>query len=304
MKNSKVLVTGATGFIAYNLIKELISLGAEVIGLDIVPFIGSRIEKLDVEFFQLDLLNEEKVREVINKTAPDYVVHLAASIERDPKLIGAIVKNNFEMSLNVFNALLDKPIKKIVSIGSADVYGNNAPPFTEETKPMPTSAYGLSKVLISELCSLYSRIHALPIIEIRPFLVYGQGQTNNQFIPYFIKECLKGNEVDLTPGDQTKDFVYVGDLINAIILALESDKTGVYNVCSGKEVKIKDVSSLIKELCKSNSNINFGARPYRKGDGMHFFGSNEKIKRELGWIPKTSLSEGLKIAIAWQKANS
>ena len=108
--------------------------------------------------------------------------------------------------------------------------------------------------------------------------------------------------VVLTTGDQTSAFVYVGDLVEAILLALVQPKGlgKVFNVCSGEEISIKAVALMIRQLCGSTSKINFGVQPYRPGESMHFFGSNKKIGR-LGWHPATGLKEGLELAIAWQR---
>jgi nucleoside-diphosphate-sugar epimerase len=308
--DKRVLVTGATGFIGSNLIGGLLDSGYRVVAIDKDPMKGSRIEKYaqGVEFFQINLLEEEKLLEFVKRISPSHVVHLAARIDvrRDSGIVRQIMQDNFGATLNLYNSLLKvNGLKRVVAISSADVYGQNEPPFTEDMTPKPVSAYGLSKAAISFLCSMYYRLYALPVVELRPFLVYGPGQTNAQFVPAFIRNCLLGKEkIPLTPGNQTRDFVYVGDLVEAILLGLKAQQ-GVlgeaFNICSGEEVSIKEAAQLIAQLTGFPGKVEFGAEPYRPNESMHFFGLNAKAQRLLGWAPSTGLAEGLKQAIAWQK---
>ena len=308
-ENKNILITGGAGFIGSNLIRALIELdfNISVIGLDNIK--NSKISDLKdkINFFQSDLSSKYNLREILKKSNPSIIIHLASliNLKRDINLIETMMKN-FETTLNLYNesSNLDE-LKCIISLGSAEEYGDNSSPFNEKQREAPSSPYSLSKTCVNYLSSYFYRIDNLPITTIRPFVVYGEYQTNNQLIPYIISKCLKNEEIITTTGEQTRDFIYIKDLIRAIIKIIENFDKKLFgetiNICTGNEIKIKDAILFIKKETNSNSKINFGALPYRGGENMHFFGSNEKAKLLLNWNPKYSFEEGIKRTINWHK---
>jgi len=310
MKENKILITGGTGFIGSNLVRKLIESNFKVAVMSNDNIKDSKIKDLigKIEFIRLDLLNEETTNKEIKNLNPSIIVHLAASINvsRDIFTLKSVMKNNIQITNNIYKSCFGlKELKCIISMGSSEEYGKNKPPFEESQREYPVSPYSLSKTYVSYLSQYLYRNCKLPIVILRPFLVYGEYQTNDQFIPYVIKQCINNKAIDMTNGDQTRDFIYVKDLVSAIMKTIENPDNclgEIINICSGKETKVKEAALLIKELTKSESKINLGKLPYRKGENMHFYGSNKKAKRLLGWEPEYLLKEGLKITIEWYKS--
>lgn len=309
-KNETILITGGSGFIGYNLIKSIVNkFNLSVIGLEDIK--DTKIKEFEerIKYYKLNLEDKESVTEIIRKINPSFIIHLASFVntKRDINLIEPMMKN-FYMSLNVYLAALQtNNLRGIVNFGSAEEYGNNSVPFDEKFKEIPLSPYSLSKTCINYLSSYFYRNHNLPIVTLRPFVVYGDYQTNNQFIPYVIKQCLTNSPVDMTNGEQTRDFIYVMDVIDAIIKIINNPGEKIFgqtiNLCAGTETSIKDVALLIRELIGSNSEINLGAIEYRENEKMRFFGKNNKARDLLNWVPKNDLRGGLKKAVDWYKNN-
>jgi len=304
MNKEKILVTGGTGFVGINLVRHLVELGQEVVVWGRAELETSSLKELKhkIKFVKINLLEEVAVKESLLKINPSFIVHLAVNNEskRDPQLIKSLIQDNCESALNIYNAARElKTLKGIIVMGSAAENEQNQTPFDEEQKEKPASPYGLSKLFQTKLSDYFFRMHSLPIIVLRPTQGYGPYQSKG-LISYIITKCLDNETIDTTFGEQPKDFVYIKDIVRAITLIMENPLPVLgekVNISTGRETKLKDLILLIKALTHSSSVINFGAMPYRDGEGMHFFASNKKAKNLLGWEPEYSLEQGLKETI-------
>ncbi len=311
MPQEKFLITGGTGFIGVNLVHHLIELGHEVIVWSRSPLESSTLEDLKnrIKFQQVDLLDEEAVKKKLLEANPTLIVHLASfnnNSLRTPSAIKPMLKDNVETAVNLYSAALElKELKCIITTGSAAENELNEAPFNEEQKEKPASPYGLSKACLSYLSSYFYRWYKLPIVVVRLSQVYGKHQING-FVPAMITKCLRNETIDTTSGEQSRDFVYIKDVIRAFMLIVENPQKvqgEIINISTGKETKIKDATLLIKQMTGSASVINFGAVPYRPGDNMHFCASYAKAKRLLGWEPEYSFEKGLEETVEWWKAH-
>lgn len=310
-KTGTVLVTGGTGFIGTNVVNELVARDFKVTVLSKSDLKSSKINNLEnkLTFLKADLSNAQALNKVLQTVNPSIILHLAANNNRDrnPCNIKQLVQDNLCTTLNLYNASLKlKNLCCFVTLGSAGEYEQNQTPFVETQKELPTSPYALSKVLVSDISSYFYRVHNLPIINLRPFLVYGEYQTNEMFVPLVIRKCLKNEPINMTFGEQAKDFLYVKDLVDAVMKVIETNKNKnllgeTINICTGKEITLKDVALLIKKETNSESKINFGAIKEREKENLHFYGSNEKAKLLLNWSPKYSFEEGIKNTLTWYK---
>jgi UDP-glucose 4-epimerase len=307
MKKSKLLVTGASGFIGKNLLLHLSST-YEVHGTYLAE--EPILFKDRATWHPLDISDSSAVHDLVGRVSPEYIVHLASSMKKgnSEEEISESLRINLGGARSVFDAALGlKSIRAIVAMGSAEEYGDNPPPFAEAMKERPVSAYSLSKAAATILSSYYSRIHRLPIIVLRPFVVYGPMQEEKQLIPYVISRCLKNEPVELTLGEQTRDFIYVDDLADAISLALQRPERcsgEIMNICSGKEVRVREAVELIKEEAGSSSQLLFGKIPYRKGEIMRYCGSAARAGELLSWKPKTGLRQGIRKTVKWFSGES
>ncbi len=310
MKKKTIVVTGGAGFIGLNLVQSLAKENFEVVVFnkkDVPAYAKDALKK--IKLLELDLLEEDKLKNALRSINPSILVHLAANNnpDRNPKNIKELMKDNFDTTLSIYTAALElKNLECIITLGSAGEYEGNEVPFVETQKELPASPYSFSKTCAGNLSSYFFRVHGLPIITLRPFVVYGECQTSNMFIPSVIRKCLQNEIVDMTPGEQSKDFVYVKDLVNAIISCINTkDKKSllgeVINICTGEEVMLKDAVLLIKKETSSSLQINFGALKYRENENMHFYGSNEKARQLLNWSPQYSFEEGIKNTVKWYR---
>lgn len=307
-----ILVIGGTGFIGSHLVESLTrnkEYNVSIISVSDIKTSPIMNIADKVKFYNQDISDGNAVEKLIGKINPDVIVHMAANtnVERDYHNVSTMIKDNLLTTLNIYTASLAlNNLKCIITFGTVEEYGQNKSPFTEDQKELSVSPYSFSKTCVTHLSSYFYRIHHLPIVSVRPFLTYGEYQ-ENQFIPYVIKKCLKNETVNMTKGEQTRDFIYVGDVADAIVSIIKKPEKvigQILNICTGKEIKVKKAALLIKKITGSSSQINFDALQYREGENMHFYGSNKKIASLLNWAPKFSFEDGLRKTIKWYEAQS
>jgi len=213
-----------------------------------------------------------------------------------------MVSVNLIGTLNLFESLKNiSSCRSIIVAGTSEEYGNNQVPFKEYYKEDPISPYSFSKVSVSYLCKMLFNIYKLPIIVLRPTLAYGHGQKETMFIPTLIKTLLRNENFIMTPGEQTRDFVFIDDLVNAYVQAgvSEGHFGEIFNIGSGKAYKIKDIAYKIASFLNKQNLLKIGAKDYRKSEIMSYFVDISKAKNCLNWTPKIEIDEGLKKTIEW-----
>ena len=306
LQGKNVLVTGGAGFIGSHLAERLIKEKASV---SIIKEKASDTLSVDsfkekLKMYDCDLKDYGSVKKVLRTVQPDIIFHLASftSPERDVNF-SFVVKNNFFGTVNLIKALRGK-FELFINTGTCEEYGNGPVPFDEEQLPISVSPYSLSKIITTYYCGMLHATYNLPVITLRPFLTYGPRQRNSRMlIPSSILNSLKNEPLKMTKGEQTRDFIHVNDVVEGYILTAKSKKAigEVINIGSGKEYKIKDIVQKIYGLVGSKAKPLIGALPYRTGETMHFYCSNKKAKKILGWSPTISLEDGLKETVDWYK---
>jgi len=209
-------------------------------------------------------------------------------------------------SLNLFSAATKlTKLRAIVTAGTAEEYGQNEAPFDEYMRESPVSAYSFSKTCVTHLCEVFYAIHKLPCITVRPALAYGPGQNFDMFLPALINTLLKNEQFPMTLGQQTRDYSYISDLVDAFIrAALNGDTRGqIYNVGSGKPVKISEIALLVEKILDKKKLVQLGKINYRSAEIMNYVVDYSKANEKLGWLPKVSLEEGLKRTIAFYQGD-
>jgi len=266
-------------------------------------FIGSRVAKaLSAETYDLadgqDILDANRLGAAFE--GAETVMHLAA-LTGVPQSVAeplTFAKNNVEGTVNVLEAARRKGVKTIGFASSASVYGNNPKnPKTEDMLPCAASPYAATKIAGEQLLSAYAEQYGMRCVSLRLFNVYGPGQNSgySAAIPSFIKSALRNESVTVNgDGRQTRDFVFVEDAAQAFALAAKRG-SGAYNIGSGSAVTVADVAKKIIALAGSRSKIVFA--PARPGDVRDSLADITKARRELGYAPKTTLGDGLKITM-------
>jgi len=299
-----VLITGVTGFIGRHLARACEASGAQVFGF------SRRCsgELVSGNSIVGDITNRQLVLEAIDRVKPAYVFHLAADKSRSASIADFrhCLETNLMGTLNLVEACLSTvPEVKFIAVGTCEEYGVNAP-FSESMREAPVSAYSCSKVAVTHLLQTFHHIYRFPAVIVRPSLAYGPGQENGMFIPALIKRLLTNRTFAMSGGEQTRDFVYIDDLVEAILLAATcSEADGrVINVSSFEPVRIIDLARTIADLMGDGARelLNVGELAYRPGETMNYFSDNREAGRLLGWSPCVDLQTGLSRTVEFYRS--
>ncbi len=309
LSNKKILVTGGTGFIGSAIVNRLINQECCVNIITLDKEFNWRIEnKKDCNFYYLDLLNFSELTDCILEIKPEIIFHLAAYVnpERDLNNINKSISINYIGTKNLVLSLDRIKYDLLINTGTCEEYGNNIVPFKETSRENPVSPYSASKVATTYFCQMIANIYSKPIITVRPFLTYGPKQIVRLLIPWLIYSGIEKKKLSLTPCKQTRDFIFIEDLVEAYIsLAQNVNKVknlGIFNVGSGKEIEILKIVNLISKKLEDTKFL-IGNKPYRQGETMHFYSSINKIKNIIGWEPQWTLEEGINKTIEWWQNN-
>ena len=312
----KCLVTGGAGFIGSHLVDELIKQGWRVAVIDNLSTGKKENLNLKARFYKIDIRSPE-ISEIFRKEKPEIVFHFAAQIDvrksvenpmRDAKIniLGSLnLIQNF-VSANQRSAQRKPafPKKFIFASTGGAIYGDTDVIPTPENYPEnPESPYGICKLAIEKYLHFYKKTYGLNSVILRFANVYGPRQNSKGeagVIAIFCDKMLKNEEVIINgDGEQTRDFVFVNDVVKAALLAAEKEKSGIYNIGTAKETSINEIFRKIKELTGSNCREIHG--PAKIGEQKRSCLDFSRAKKELGWQPKYSLEKGLRETAKWFK---
>lgn len=296
----KVLVTGGAGFIGHNTAIYLKNYGYDVLVLDNLKrstdFALKRLLVHDVPIIKGDILDARTLKEVLSGV--DVVIHAAAytSVEESIRKPVLYFKNNVNGTANVAHICLKKGVKLLIYISSAAIYGNPITlPISESHQTCPISPYGLTKLVGEQIIKLYGN-QGLKYIILRLFNVYGPGQNNVYagVIERFIRRLKEGKPpIIYGDGRQTRDFIHVYDVAEAIKLSIERNiENDVFNIATGRPITIRKLAEYVIKLTNSNLKPLF-TRP-RPGDIRHSYADIHKAEKFLGFKPKIDLEQGLR----------
>jgi len=294
-----ILVTGGAGFIGSHLVKKLIELGYTVRVLDNLS--RGKKQNLNGVLNRLDfLVGDVRNRQVVGQAVEgvDAVIHLAALIDVHESKEKPIMYHevNCTGTLNILEAAKGE-VEKLIYTSTAAVYGNPLKlPVSEEDALNPVSPYAASKLSAENYCMAYLRSYGLRVAILRLFNVYGPGQSLEGYagvVPKFIYRISR----NLPPtifgdGTQTRDFVFVDDIVKSILRAMESDAIGTYNVGTGLSVSIRSLAEMLLDLM-NREDLGILFSEHRREDVLHSVADMSKSKRALGLECKTNIREGL-----------
>ncbi len=303
----KILVTGGAGFIGSNLVDALIQSDHEVAVVDNLST-GKR-ENLNekAKFFEIDITDKDALAKVFEGFSPEAICHLAAQASvrlstEDPQTDVSI---NVIGTINLLELAVKNNTKKFVfsSTGGA-IYGDKVErPTIEGSAEEPVCPYGIDKLFAEKYISYFAASSDLQAVCLRYANVYGPRQNPKGeagVVAIFGQKMIKNEECTIYgSGEQTRDFVYVGDVVAANLAALESDKTGSYNIGTSVEISINSLAQEMKKIAQSESEINHAEG--KPGEQMYSSLAADKAKNELGWEPKVEINEGLKLTIEYFK---
>ncbi|MFQ5599026.1 MAG: NAD-dependent epimerase/dehydratase family protein [Candidatus Krumholzibacteriia bacterium] len=297
-----VLVTGGTGFMGRHLVRALRERGDRVV---VVGRRSSTGLPEDVAYEQGDLAAESFADRLIRRLRPQRVFHLASAVnvKRDLQLLDDQVRNTQLAAVYVARACLEGGVRRLVHVGTCEEYGNGPAPFRENQAPAPVSPYSAAKVAATAFVRTLCVSFGLRAVIVRPFLTYGPGQPANLLVPALIRSALEGNDFPMTPGEQTREFNFIEDVIEGMLRAGEAEgvEGEIINIGCGEPRRIRDVAALVLELMGNPVQLQLGKLSYRPGETWEFYCSNEKARDLLGWEPRTPLEDGLRRTIAWYR---
>ena len=303
----KVLVTGGAGFIGSHIVDRLLERGFEVAVIDNLSSGNKENLNAMASFYKANITDMGAVESAFRDEAPEYVVHAAANIKVRKSVENPIydARINILGGLNVLDCCKIFNVKKIVYLctGGA-LYGNPRYLPVDESHPIdPISPYGISKRALELYLSSYSGGYGLNFITLRLSNVYGPRDhpESGHAIPKFIASLLNNKSPAISgDGSQARDFIYVDDAADAVMSALaKSTKEKFFNIGAGKAVSINKLFREVKLLLKSDISPKY--KEAKKGDVRKICLSIKKAEKEMGWVPKTSLAQGLAQTIKWFK---
>ena len=302
MKKNRILIAGGTGFIGYHLAKRCLKLNWKVVSISTKPPKKNRKLK-NVNYLILDISNQKKIFEKLS-TNYDYVVNLAGYVDHTHNV--KTMKSHFDGCKNLSLFFLNSKIKKFVQVGSSIEYGKIKSPQVENKNNIQKtySVYGKAKLLSTKFLLKLSKEHSFPSVIIRLYLVYGPNQDVNRIIPITIKNAIENKKFACSSGRQLRDFIYVEDVIRAIIKILKNKniKGEILNIGSGKPITIKKV--ILKICTLINSGIpQFNKIKLRKDEILKLYPSIKKAKKLINWKPRVDMPSGLNKCIQYFKKN-
>jgi UDP-glucose 4-epimerase len=306
MKDKRVLVTGGSGFIGSHLVSNLLGMGAKVAVTVRYGNIIKNIRLADcwscIEVIEADLRNRGAL-EAIRRFDPEVIFHLAAyqHVGQSFAQVEECFDVNAKGTANLFDVCHKAP--KFIYIATSEVYGlQESVPFIETMQPSPLSPYSITKYAGEMYCQMQQRLKGGPsVVLLRPFNAFGPYQSTKAIIPELILKALRGEPIRTTPGEQTREFNFVTNLTDGMIQAAQhsGEIEGPMNLAGGEEVPIRDLVRKIAELTESRSVVEIGALPYRPNEIWRMRGDATRARQVLGWKPRVSLEEGLRITIDW-----
>lgn len=305
----RVLVTGGAGFIGSHLVDVLVARGDEVAVVDDMS--GGMPGRVGGEpvVHKLSVTDGAALAAVVADFRPELICHLAARVDvrmsvSDPADDATV---NVVGTINVLEAAREVGARVILGSTGAVIYGRDAPiPSLEDVLPLPESPYGVAKNCAEQYVELYNRLHGTSHVVLRFANVYGPRQDpagQVGVVAIFCACALAGQRpVVYGDGQQTRDFVYVGDAVSAYLAAADRGRPGTWNIGSGAEVSILQLAAVISEVSGRTMDPLFGAA--RPGELRRGALACERARRDLGWAPTVALADGVGRVYRWIEAGA
>lgn len=318
IKNKNILITGAAGFIGSNLLEKLLNEDNFILIIDnFNDYYSGKEEQLnkilenysfkkDYDIIKGDLINKT-IFQVINYEI-DIIFHLAAQASVLYSIDNAIEisNNNINSTVNVYEYALNQDVEKIIYASSSSVYGNPLyTPVDEDHPKNPISPYAVSKLCGEIYANYYYRQYHLPVIILRFYTVYGPRGRPDMAIRKFFDLINKNKEIIIYgDGEQLRDFIYVSDIVNGLILAAENKESNgeTFNLGNSNPISINDLVDKIYNIFNKPKKVKYVDK--QQGDVDITFSKIEKAKEILNYYPKISIDKGLECTYGWQVNHS
>ncbi len=304
----KILVTGGAGFIASHVVDSYVQAGHSVTVIDDLSVGKQANLNPTAGFYQIDIRNQIELEKLIARLKPEVINHHAAQkfLRRSVEEPVEDAEINIIGSLNLINAAVKTGCRRFIFASTAAVYGDQSDqlPYREATLPLPISPYGTAKLAVEHYLASYYHNQALSSISLRYANVYGPRQDahgESGVVAIFTEQLLKNQKPKIFgSGQQTRDYIYIKDVVRANLLALESTFQGEVNISTETETSLLSVYKTLNELI--GQPIEPAFNPAKKGDPTRLVLAKSEAEKVLAWQPKTSLADGLKQTVDWFRA--
>jgi UDP-glucose 4-epimerase len=299
IKNKKILVTGGAGFIGSHTVDKLIAKGAKVVVIDNLT--TGRKENINpgAKFYQMNIA-DPKLENIFKKEKSEIIYHFAFNVLVPKSVENPLVDiDSIGGSLNILKNAIKYEVKKIIFSSSGFIYGNNPNLPVKETEPFdPVSPYSIAKYTVENYLKFFKKTYNLSYVILRYAAVYGPRQVTGAMADY-IRKLASGKQAEIWgDGTKTRDYIYIDDVVRANLLALELPddfEDPVFNIGTGKEKTLNELYKKIAKFLKKEPKPIY--LPDRPGEQVRYCLDYSKIKKALGWEPKCSLDNGLKLRL-------
>ena len=310
LKGKNIIVTGSSGFIGKNLLIRLIKSGATVHAFSrkelIIAESNDLIKKTNVHL--VDLLNYDHTEEVIKYINPEYIFNFATPQFNSASASEYLIADQHSKSIiiNLLTACLKiDHLSGFIHAGSSLEYQPTKRPIKESENINPYSFKGIIKANESHVCQYYARKYKLPIYIARIFRAYGPWEQKERLIRKSIRAIYNGTGISLVSDNIKKDFIYIDDLIDGLLLlAIKHPQTGsVFNFGSGMSYSVQEIVKILEHIIGKEMNVRRDTYPLKDTDLNYHVADISKAKEMLNWEPKTSITDGLKKVMNWELSN-
>jgi nucleoside-diphosphate-sugar epimerase len=293
-----ILITGANGFLGSNFIKSSLKNNNIYAISENQNNLNDVIS--DIKYTSSNLKNYINHRNDIIKFEPDIIILFGWAGANSYKNINDICQyyDNIPYCidfLKFINTLKKKP--KFIGIGSFSEYGNLEKQISENDYEIPNNFYGLSKLTYKKYSELFCLQNEIEWVWIRPCFIYGPYDVETRLIPYVINKCLNNETIELDECNKIIDYLYIDDFVTMLNKLINTNSTGVYNICSGNQYILRDIIELIVKLTNTNSKIIYNKLLNRTPDNKMICGTNKKIKKIIGDLSPLCIDDGMKKTI-------
>ena len=314
MKLEKVILTGSTGFIGANILRKFLE--SEKFEMHIFLRKESKLWRIEellndkhLKIHYVDIMDLKSLKKTIEEIQPQYILHLATYGAYPTKQTDEdkIIDTNFKGTVNLMRACQNIDYKCFINTGSSSEYGKKIEPMSEDDVLEPTDTYGITKAASQMYGYMLAKRFEKNIVHIRLFSTYGYYEEGIRLVPVLAKAIIhKEKSIDMTSGKQTRDFIFVEDIVDAYLHIMEQGallKGETINIGTGNTYSIRQLAETMKKVSGSNINLRFGAIKDRPNETYIWCSNPKKMKKMLDWKPKHTLEEGLLKTMKWFEEN-
>lgn len=299
-----ILITGASGFLGAHVAAGALLRGTSVRAGVRASSDQERLTRLapNATTTLLDL-GASSTELTMALEGVDAVIHCAAyGVDYRQSDFMSALALNVAGSMRLAEAVANRGCR-MLHVGTSYEYGTEDGVLSEDRRLAPTGTYGVTKAAASLALQDFARRTGAQIAIVRPFSMYGPLEGAHKFVPLVMEASRAGRPVDLTPGNQERDYLYVGDVVEACLTLIESDSfpaSEIFNVCSGQGVTLRAMAVAAVQAAGGNTAVlRWGAKPYRPAESMRVVGNGSKLAAVTGWQATTSLAEGMERTAAY-----